>query len=111
MSGQTRRRLDMGTWREVLRRFEASSSTVGDFCASEGVCASSFYRWRARLGSADQKAHGELTRGGRRQGMTPNCIGFIDLGDLAGTTPKSTPGGLELRLDLGAGVVLHLLRR
>ena len=51
MSGQWRRRLDMRSWRAVMRRFDAAGPTVSEFCARQGLSESSFYRWRTRLGA------------------------------------------------------------
>lgn len=39
-------------WRERLRRFERSRSTVAAFCQAEGVSVPSFYQWRRTLGRA-----------------------------------------------------------
>jgi transposase-like protein len=38
------------SWRERLRRFERSRSSVAGFCQAEGVSAASFYQWRRVLG-------------------------------------------------------------
>jgi hypothetical protein len=52
MSGR-RRRVDADGWRELLRRFDATATTVDEFCAREGLSTSSFYRWRGRLLRSD----------------------------------------------------------
>ena len=109
MSGQRRRRLDAGTWHELLRRFDAGAATVVEFCASEGLNTSSFYRWRERLQSsgAQAVAHGVQASG---ISVPPSGAGFIDLGDLADAS-RGAGGGLEVRLDLGGGLVLQITRR
>jgi hypothetical protein len=38
-----------GQWRQILTRFERSGLSVQAFCDREGLSASSFQRWRAKL--------------------------------------------------------------
>ena len=86
-------------WRGLLKRFEASRSSVEVFCRSEAISAASFYRWRARLGSR--------VKGGvaLRADKVPV---FVDAGTLSvKPAPRSR---LELKLDLGEGWVLQLVR-
>jgi putative transposase len=111
MGGQGRRRLDTRSWREVMLRFGESGTTVSVFCAREGLSMSSFYRWRERLGSVGEAGGAAPRRGGRSElAERPRAAGFIDLGHLAGPT-REAGAGLELRLDLGGGVVLQIVRR
>jgi hypothetical protein len=51
-------------------------------------------------------------RPGRRSELSlpSTAAGFIDLGRLAGPSHEAG-AGLELRLDLGGGVVLQIVRR
>jgi cell division protein FtsI/penicillin-binding protein 2 len=114
MSGRQRRRLDERSWCAVMRRFDASGQTVSGFCEREGLCVSSFYRWRERAG----QSRSEVTSAQPLQARTPfrqsSDAGFIDLGRLSdspGATLGAAASGLEIRLELGAGVVLHLVRR
>ena len=110
MGGQRRRRLDAGTWCQVLERFAAAGTTVGEFCARERVSASSFYRWRERLQAVGTQVVEPRLPRVTGVAVSPSAAGFIDLGSL----PESscgTGGGLELRLDLGGGVVLQIIRR
>jgi hypothetical protein len=95
-----------------MRRFDASGATVCEFCAREGLCESSFYRWRARMGSPTPSGRGALARpaGGRTLPEQPAAASFIDLGSLASARPDAS-NCLELRLDLGGGVVLQIVRR
>jgi hypothetical protein len=95
------RRRDGSAWREILSRLEGSGLSVQEFCRREGLDAWSVYRWRTRLG----------TGGGQEVISAPACEkpsagGFIDLGALA----DSGGSRLEVRLDLGAGVLLTLVR-
>ena len=111
MGEQRRRRLDTRSWREVMLRFGEADMTVSAFCAREGLSTSSFYRWRERLGSVGDAGGAALPRGGRSQlAVPPQTAGFIDLGHLA-TPPRDAGAGVELRLDLGGGVVLQIVRR
>ncbi len=104
-----RRRLDLSSWREVMRRFDAAGKSVQAFCANEGLSTTSFYRWRERLDHADH--HGVAAA---RHSTTPtvrarSAVGFVELGSLLGG--GSGAGALELKLDLGGGVLLTLSRR
>jgi putative transposase len=111
MGGQRRRRLDTRSWREVMLRFSEAGTTVSAFCAREGLSTSSFYRWRERLDSVGDAGGAAPRRGGRSElAVQPTAAGFIDLGHLAGP-PRDVGAGLELRLDLGGGVVLQIVRR
>ena len=110
MGGQ-RRRLDARSWREVMLRFDDAGTTVSAFCAREGLSTSSFYRWRERLGWAVGAGGAAPRRSGRSElAVQPTGAGFIDLGHLA-TPPRDAGAGVELRLDLGGGVVLQIWRR
>lgn len=108
-----RRHLSVAQWRDVLGRFDPQAESVGAFCAREGVCASSFYRWRTRLAGKSPES--------RRAGQPPfaaspaphRAAGFVDLGPLmppASPQAGHAPAGLLLRLDLGGGVVLQISR-
>lgn len=110
MGGQ-RRRLDPRSWREVMRRFGEAGTTVSAFCAREGLSTSSFYRWRERLGSSGGAAGAAPRRAGRSElAVRPSAAGFIELGHLAAPS-REAGADLELRLDLGGGVVLQIVRR
>ena len=94
-SNNKRQRRSREAWGEVLTRFAASGLEIEAFCAHEGLSVSSFRRWRSLLADdvslgADLPPPGEQT-------------GFLDAGLLGA-------GRLELRLDLGGGVILHLSR-
>jgi hypothetical protein len=102
-------------WRDRIQRHAASGRSVAAFCRSESVSDASFYLWRARLRARD----------GDRQHEQRTCVvpeAFIDLGPMQGTgKDSSTPGGnepanemsrgIEVRIDLGHGMVLHIVRR
>lgn len=97
VKGKWRRR-SRAQWRAVLERFGAGGLGVVAFCEREGISVSSFRRWRSLLADAAPGApDGDGADAPR---------GFVDAGVLG---PSGT-GRLELRLDLGGGVVLHLVR-
>jgi hypothetical protein len=94
------RRYGAKGWRNILRRFEESGLTALAFCAQERISTKSLRRWQLRLADdSDQslvaKAAPLLNKPG----------GFIDLGDL-----RSGGSRYEVRLELGAGIVLSIAR-
>ena len=109
MGGVKRRRLDLSSWREVMRRFDAAGTSVQAFCAGEGLSTTSFYRWRERLDHRDHEVAAAT-----RQSTTPavrahSAAGFVELGSMLGAGGGGS--ALELKLDLGGGVLLQLTRR
>ncbi len=108
MDAGKRRRLGERGWREMLRRFDAESATVDEFCQREGVSQSSLHRWRARLASAPS-GDTALERSPSRKPQKAAASDFVDLGALA-AGGVSVEQRLELKLDLGAGLTLHLVR-
>lgn len=56
------RRSALAEWQARLARWNASSSTVGEFCRREGVSDASFYLWRRKL------ARGAVIAPSRRRG-------------------------------------------
>lgn len=96
----TRRRRGAAGWRGVLERFEASGLRAVAFCAREGISSKSLYRWRSVLAKTpDQPVDRKAV------GLTHIAADFVDLGTLG-----REGSGVELRLDLGGGVLLHLTR-
>ena len=103
-------------WRERFVRYASSKQTVEAFCLGDVVSVASFYGWRTRL------------RDGRVNGLTaprtvplPAASPFIDLGPVSADSIRTTasrhapapdyaPTAINLRLDLGGGVVLHIAR-
>ncbi|MCB1930530.1 MAG: transposase [Rhodocyclaceae bacterium] len=83
-------------WRALLKRLDQSGLSAAAFCRREGLCSSSLYRWRRQL--SESPAEQEL----RDQDVESGA--FVDLGPLTGA------GRLELKLDLGGGILLHLVR-
>jgi putative transposase len=92
-------------WCSLLSRFAPSGLGVKAFCRREAISAASFYRWRDLL-SDDQRKSLKDERGGLLgQGSAP---AFVDLGAL-NSAPSPRPR-IDLKLDLGDGLTLHLVR-
>lgn len=90
------RRRSREEWQAVFARFAVSGLGIEPFCIGEGLSESSFRRWRSLLGEPSTLPAAPV--------MEPT--GFVD----AGTLKLGGTGRLELRLDLGDGVILHLSR-
>jgi hypothetical protein len=105
MMHKIKRRRGEQAWRELVARQAHSGLSVATFCQREGISAWSLYQWRKRLQSEEDVEPAPI-RGTVMAKGPPPAPGFIDLGALAGR------GGsrCEIRLDLGGGVVLHLVR-
>jgi putative transposase len=111
---QTRRRLDEQSWRAVLERFDGAAMTVQAFCLREGLTRSSFTRWRARLRSGPKRRLAPAVAKAAAPAPAPAPRPpFVDLG-LLGVGAAATAAehaGLDLRIELGGGLSLHLVRR
>jgi len=99
-----RRHLGEHAWRALVQRFEAAGVTVVEFCRREGVSKSSFERWRSQLRTTRPQPTGE--RDDRPH--EPAASQFVDLGALQGTSGDAQR--LQIKLDLGGGLVLQLTR-
>lgn len=86
-------------WRERMARFAASGQTVKQFCQAESISEWTFYRWRRQLTASADAAP---------------PAGFIDVGAVPAARPKAQAAactaGIEVRLELGHGLVLHIVR-
>lgn len=94
------RRYRADTWRKIVGRFEESGLATPAFCARERISVNSLRRWQSRLGGESDQAL--IAKASQLTNKTP---GFIDLGDL-----HSGRSRVEVRLDLGAGVILSIAR-
>lgn len=92
-----RARRSEGQWRGLLARHQMSGLDVKAFCRGERVSEASFYRWRAIV-NGDR---GDATGG-------DGGSAFLDLGALESVSAAKPK--LDLRLDLGDGLILHLVR-
>lgn len=86
-------------WRSLVSRFTQSGLSASVFCQREAVSTASLYRWRGLIGRRD----------GSEVVAARSEAGFVDLGTLGGQSARGAP--VELRLDLGGGLSLHLVRR
>lgn len=108
MEGIKRRRLGSEAWQELFRRHAASGEPIGTFCQREGVSTHSYRRWKLRLGGEAPTAPTKYGAAKLHKLKSVTAAPFVDLGAI-GTAP-SAAGRFELRLDLGGGLTLHLVR-
>jgi len=98
-----RRRLGADVWRELLAKFADSGLSVRAFCAQERISTSSFNWWRCRFNGS---RHAQPSTG---RSPVVAADEFVDLGTLSAPA-ASHAERFELRLDLGGGLVLQLVR-
>ena len=101
---QATKRRSAETWRAMVARFAQSGMTEEAFCEGEGVSPKLFHRWRMKRGKATPRAVVDKPARGAPSPAS-NSAGFVDLGSL-----KDSGSKLEMRLDLGGGVLLHVVR-
>jgi hypothetical protein len=80
--------------------FGESGLTLPKYCAREGIGIASFHRWRRLLAAPRQRAVTTMPETAAKVASA-----FVDLGALTGAGAR-----LELRLDLGGGVILQIAR-
>ena len=88
-------------WLTLIQKFAVSDVSIADFCRQVGISEGSFYRWRNLLTTGRLRP--------RPRPITDEIpASFLELGTL---TPASTDNSrLDIRLELGDGIVLHLVR-
>ena len=99
-----RRHLKGDEWGELLNRFRCGGESVTGFCRREGVSANSFRRWRERLTAKAPGVPKPMSAA-----VAQADAGFVELGSI-GVTAAAPATRLELTLDLGGGVTLHVVR-
>lgn len=92
---------DEATWREIFTRQAASGLLVSEFCRQEKINPGIFRRWRLALEGSVELAG---KRSARPSGGKP-AQPFVDLGPLSGNAARC-----EIRLELGGGVVMSVVR-
>jgi putative transposase len=97
---QTTKRRSAQAWRDVVARFAQSGLTEEAFCEREGPGVKLFHRWRFKRGSTPMRPSADKVA--PVSGATAK---FVELGSL-----KDGGSRLEMRLDLGGGVLLHVVR-
>jgi hypothetical protein len=100
MERKRRVRRSAQEWRDVLAAFANSALSVESYCRREGISRACFYRWRSILGNAEDRSLRH-----KAPSMADTVGGFVDLGTLGSSSAR-----LELRLDLGGGVILQIAR-
>jgi hypothetical protein len=105
---RTRRHLSAQAWREVFGRFDGSGESVTGFCKREGLHTSSFRRWQQRLAGTAGTPTTTQVQAPREATRQAPVASFIEMGTMAAASTAA--GRLEVRLDLGAGLVLHVVR-
>jgi transposase-like protein len=100
---KTRMRRDANTWREIVDRQVQSGSTAAEFCEREGLSLASFYGWRSKL--RHDAGSGSVSAAEKPRPAETHSSRFIDLGALGMSGPR-----IEVRLELGGGVALQLVR-
>ena len=98
---QTTKRRSAQFWLAAVSRFAQSGLTEDAFCEREGLGVKLFHRWRSKRGRVVART---LTDKASPR-IASASAGFVDLGSL-----KSASARLEMRLDLGGGVLLHVVR-
>jgi hypothetical protein len=106
---QTRQRLNERTWRALMKKFEGAEMTPQEFCDVEGLNRKSFARWRSRLVVAPRQASSAAPASTATAGAAARTP-FVDLGVL-GAAGGDARGTLDLHIELGGGISLHLIRR
>ena len=106
------------SWRNHLARHAASGKSIAAFCRDEAISQANFHVWCTKLANATNEGAAVPT-------PTPEST-FIDLGAVSSAIvrrdPEPSPApepihappvthGLDIRIDLGGGVVLTIARR
>ena len=84
-------------WLILLQKFAGSGLSVATFCQQEGISQYNFYKWRNQL-TPLRSSHPPLD----------DIPSFVELGSL--NSPTMNSNRLDIRLELGGGLVLHLVR-
>lgn len=101
MQSKGARRGESG-WRALLSRFAGSGLRVDEFCRRECIATASFYRWRKLLGAPVGSGEAEQAVSLALPRSRP---GFVDLGAVGMSGSR-----VEVHLELGDGIRLHLVR-
>lgn len=87
------------TWRELFARHASSGMSVLEFCRAEGINPGVFRRWRSMLND------GIRVERSKARTKTKVAASFIDIGAMNADRTR-----MEVRLELGGGVVLTVVR-
>jgi putative transposase len=100
-----RARRNESAWRDLVDRQRDSGLTAAVFCEQEGITPASLYAWRSRLSRGSQIDSTVVHASSKGSVKVDSPAEFIDLG-----SEGSSRSRFEVRLDLGRGVLLHLVR-
>jgi transposase-like protein len=100
-SGGRQQRRSAEEWQAIFEQRAASGLSIAAFCQREGIAKSSYERWRTQLAHAARDAGGVVPR---------SATGFVDAGPLGLRTTVEPRERLDLTLELGHGIVLHVVR-
>jgi transposase-like protein len=112
MKSPTRAARNETMWRERVERQAASGKTIAAFSREEGIGQSTLSYWRKRLGVVGGAVVSKRAVPGKP---------FLDVGPVSVVkpphytaaqvdTPNRCATGVQLRLELGDGIVLHIAR-
>ena len=101
MSKLKRVRRGAAGWRELISRQAASGVTVAEFCRRQGLHPGLFRRWRSTL----EQPGANVVAAPDSEVRAKSMASFIDLGPMGSRASR-----FDVRLELGDGVVLHLVR-
>ena len=96
------RRRSAATWRDLVARQARSGLSVQAFYLQERINTWTFYGWRSRL---RERTTAVETAAVVRSTDSEPAAGFINLGALSRSSSRC-----EIRLDLGGGLVLQVVR-
>jgi len=100
-SGGVQKRRSASDWREIFERRAASGLSIAVFCQREGIAKSSYERWRTQLFAEARDTGAVVARAE---------MGFMDAGTLGRCAKAGTDERIDVRLELGHGIVLHVVR-
>ena len=100
-AGGTRQRRSAEEWRRIFEHRAASGLSIASYCQREGIAQSSYARWRTLLTPAGHDTGVAVAQAG---------TGFVAAGHLGARGTEDARGRINLTLELGHGIVLHVVR-
>ena len=97
--GGGRQRYSRQEWQGFVSEFLVGDQDCKSYCRDRRLNPSRFMRWQGVFRKEASLSVGEV-----------QPVGFVDLGTLPVPTSQPRTGTLELKLDLGGGVILTLTR-
>lgn len=102
--------LKEAAWRSRLLRHAQSGKSIAAFCRDESVSKASFHIWRAKLAAADGHEVNTLQAALIDLGAIKDVVGASATADGPASAPMPA-AEIDVRIDLGGGVVLTVTRR